>query len=1025
MRYWLAGIFLFCCFATVFLAGYAPVLFDGRQFGYRDGAHFYYPLYQRVQQEWNAGRWPLWEPGENAGVPLLGNPTAAVFYPGKVVFAVLPYAWGLRVYVVLHTALAFGAMLVLMRSWRTTWVGSTLSALSYAFGAPIWFQYSNIIYLVGAAWLPLGFLAVDRWVRLGRRRGLVELALVWTMLTLGGDLQSAYLLGWAAAAYAAGIAWKRGRTARQAAVIERLSAESRDSAVQRVEARRDAASRRSRLWWSIPLVLFSLATWTAATIALASWLPGLRPVGHPPPPLPWMAWIPWGITLAWGLAAIGLLAAWRRCGRRFPLGITWLGLALSAGLAMMLSAIQLLPVIEFTRQTGRAASAAPQDLYPFSIEPFRLVELAWPNILGSRFGGNTYWRDALKLPGAPRETWTPSLYFGGLTLVLACSAMALRQGPPWRVWLSALVLVSLLGSLGQYTSPIWAARAVAEMTHWPLPGALARDLGPLDPVHTTPVRLDGFLRDGDGSVYWWLAIVLPGFSQLRFPAKLFTFTALGLAALAGLGWDHLRNRSTRTRGIIAWFASFLVLTLVVLAGVGIQRSAILSAFGAVDVPSLFGPFEPNRAFRALVLSLVQAAIVLSLGLAILGQVRRRPGWAGAAALVVMTFDLAVANARYVLTVPQSVMEATPEALRIIEEHGRAHPEGGPFRIHRMQAWHPPAWQPTPSHDRVGEIVLWERDTLQPKYGIPLGVEYTHTFGFAELFDYDGLFRGFPRNIRDPEAAKALGVGIGKEILYFPRRSFDMWNTRYFVIPLYPHGWRDEFRGYASFLFQTESIYPDPERIRGPDGPAILKNSREKDYQIRRNLNALPRAWVVHEARWWDPAARVSPDARGRAFQEMMYADDPLWHDATKRAFDPRRVAWVDHDQRMALGPYLSGQPPRPTETVQVTYPTPQSAELEVSLESPGLVILADVVYPGWELTIDGRPASIYSVNWLMRGAAVPAGPHRLVYTYAPRSFRIGRVISIVGLAVLALAAVGCAKRPFEPVLGLSEARGRP
>ncbi len=110
----------------------------------------------------------------------------------------------------MHTALAFAAMLVLMRSWQTSWVGSTLSALSYAFGMPILFQYSNVIYLVGAAWLPLGFAAVDRWVRSGRRRGLIELAVVLAMQMLGGDIQSAYMLGVAGGGYAAGLAWSRG-----------------------------------------------------------------------------------------------------------------------------------------------------------------------------------------------------------------------------------------------------------------------------------------------------------------------------------------------------------------------------------------------------------------------------------------------------------------------------------------------------------------------------------------------------------------------------------------------------------------------------------------------------------------------------------------------------------------------------------------------------------------------------------------------------------------------------------------------
>ena len=46
-------------------------------------------------------------PGQNGGAPLLGNPMAAVLYPGKVLYAVLPYAWAARVYVIAHTIIAF------------------------------------------------------------------------------------------------------------------------------------------------------------------------------------------------------------------------------------------------------------------------------------------------------------------------------------------------------------------------------------------------------------------------------------------------------------------------------------------------------------------------------------------------------------------------------------------------------------------------------------------------------------------------------------------------------------------------------------------------------------------------------------------------------------------------------------------------------------------------------------------------------------------------------------------------------
>jgi hypothetical protein len=44
------------CFLGLLLILYRSVLFQGGQFGFRDSGFFYYPLYLRVQQEWNAGR---------------------------------------------------------------------------------------------------------------------------------------------------------------------------------------------------------------------------------------------------------------------------------------------------------------------------------------------------------------------------------------------------------------------------------------------------------------------------------------------------------------------------------------------------------------------------------------------------------------------------------------------------------------------------------------------------------------------------------------------------------------------------------------------------------------------------------------------------------------------------------------------------------------------------------------------------------------------------------------------------------
>ncbi len=298
----------------------------------------------------------------------------------------------------MHTALAFVAMLVLLRSWGISWSGSGLGALSYTFGAPILFQYCNVIYLVGAAWLPLGMHAVDRWVRLGRRWGLWELAVVLAMQVLGGDPQAAYLLGLAGAAYALGLAWSKAR----ARTVPQIA-----------EGNGPRGRRTQSILPAFGLIAVVLL-WSAATVAIGVLLPKLRGthVGPPTPPLRWMPWMPMGVAMAWGLAGVVFLYFyyWRRRGWRLPLGAMWLGLVTAAAVAATLAAAQLLPVIEFTQLTTRATADGPHGFYYFSIEPYRLAELIWPNFDGFAYGENRFWLAAIRIPGVyPSDLGTVAL----------------------------------------------------------------------------------------------------------------------------------------------------------------------------------------------------------------------------------------------------------------------------------------------------------------------------------------------------------------------------------------------------------------------------------------------------------------------------------------------------------------------------------------------------------------------------------------------------------------------------------------
>ncbi|AMV39185.1 YfhO family protein [Planctomyces sp. SH-PL62] len=990
----IAKLLVFGCLAALLLACFHRVLLDGHQFAYRDAAHFYYPLYERVQREWDAGRWPLWEPEENSGMPLMGNPTAAVLYPGKVVYAVLPYAWAARLYIVGHVALAFAAMLALMRSWKVSWTGAGLSALSYSFCGPILFQYCNIIYLVGAAWLPLGFLAVDRWIRDGSRWAVLGLAVVLAMQTLGGDPQSAYLMGLCALAYAAGAAWTSGRGFREAQPPE------------------PSTTRTALPWRAILLGLLVAGIWTMATLELARVLPSLRPAklpDKPTPPLPWMLWAPAVVPVVWAIVLAIYFVRKKPTRERRTVWRLAMGLGVAGALAGALTAAQLLPVVEFTQQTTRAAAGGPHEIYPFSVEPFRLVEMLWPNVFGSYFDGNASWVDLVKISADRSKVWVPSLYMGGAVILLALAAVAFRRGDAARVWLSWIVVVTLLGSFGEFSSPIWASRFANSTLGVGYPG-----IGPFDPPNDPPLRKDGHLRDGDGGVYWAMTTFLPGFRQFRFPSKLMTFSILGIAALAGFGWDDLgRGRERRLRRSTVVLLS---LSSACLLGWLSARGPILKVFEGAQLSSSFGPFDPVAAYGETRRALGQGVLVFAATLGLVALRPRRPGLACAAVLLLVTLDLGLANRRMIATAPQELFEVEPEVLGVIKAAEAARPSDGPYRIHRSPIWNPAGWIESASDDRVRDFMEWERATIQPKYGITLGVEYTHTIGVAELYDYEWYFGGWLFST-SPEFARSIGITPGQKVVYFPRRSFDMWNTRYFILPSYTNDWLDENRGFAAFLADTEIIHPRPGKTDSPESRKQAEDwVKTKDYQIRRNLNQFPRAWVVHRAKGLTTLRGMSPEARSGPMMEIMYDDnDPIWRDPTMISYDPRQIAWVENDDAAALAPFTRGGVSRPSEVVKVGYPRSDRVELDVTLDAPGIVVLADVYYPGWKLTIDGQPSPVYRVNRMMRGAAVESGTHHLVYSYEPRSFRLGLLVSMAGLGVALGLAAFASRRPRTPL----------
>ena len=187
---------------------FAAALATNQVFAFRDAAHFYYPLFQWTADQLRQGQLPLWNPLEDLGTPVVADATSSVFYPGKLMFLLPgPFGYWYKVYIVAHVFLCGVMSYRLARHWHAQASAATLAALSYALSGSVLFQYCNVVYLVGAAWLPAAIQSGDRLISAGGIRNLIALAVCLSMMVLGGDAQLAYHTGM----MLVGLGWLSGR----------------------------------------------------------------------------------------------------------------------------------------------------------------------------------------------------------------------------------------------------------------------------------------------------------------------------------------------------------------------------------------------------------------------------------------------------------------------------------------------------------------------------------------------------------------------------------------------------------------------------------------------------------------------------------------------------------------------------------------------------------------------------------------------------------------------------------------------
>jgi hypothetical protein len=162
------------------------------------------------------------------------------------------------------------------------------------------------------------------------------------------------------------------------------------------------------------------------------------------------------------------------------------------------------------------------------------------------------------------------------------------------------------------------------------------------------------------------------------------------------------------------------------------------------------------------------------------------------------------------------------------------------------------------------------------------------------------------------------------------------------------------------------------------------------YVLYENREVLPRAFVVHQVEPLPPPAELL---------------------AALKAADFRKLAFLEGEfARLPAAAETSG-----LRSVTIARHEPNRVSLEIGDGPAGYLILADVWFHGWQCRVNDADTPVLRANYLFRGAAVPAGPCTVDFSFEPRSYVRGQAVSLTALAIVLLVTLGgLAQKSREP-----------
>lgn len=189
-----------------------------------------------------------------------------------------------------------------------------------------------------------------------------------------------------------------------------------------------------------------------------------------------------------------------------------------------------------------------------------------------------------------------------------------------------------------------------------------------------------------------------------------------------------------------------------------------------------------------------------------------------------------------------------------------------------------------------------------------------------------------------------------------------------------------------------------------------------DYQIAKNnknvLDMLNIKYIIQSDEKGQEFATINPDANGNAWfvsqlKKVNSADEEM---KALDKLDTKNVA-VFFPNSFYKREVMHGTDYNKDSLATIKLDLYKSNHLKYTSNNSnnGFAVFSEVYYAhGWKATIDGKEASIYRVNYTLRGLEIPKGKHTIEFKFEPEVVKTGSTIALfssIGMILLIIGGV--------------------